>query len=124
MIAINNFNPKKMLSKINPFARLSVTDQENNPSFETQKTKEIKIEVGSSNIVIDGIRNICSIFTKLILLNPKINSGHVSIETINRIKKYLEDNHLWDVQVSINQYKPQMVWSRTFTNPKTSLFQN
>ncbi len=105
-----------MISFFNPFASAT-------PSVQIEpKTKEqIDIQVGSSNFIIDAIRNVLSLPTKLMMFNFNFNSGHVSSETIEKVRNYLHENGLHDVAVSVNQYKPQQVWSRIFTNPKTSL---
>ena len=102
------------LSSVNPFAA-------SKPSLKIRKIEEIDIQVGSSNFFIDGIRNLLSLLPKLLLLNNNFNSGNVSKEITDKTREYLHDNNLHDVNVSMNQYKPQEVWHRTFTNPKTSL---
>jgi len=105
-----------VISSINPLASAPPTVDA------PKKSKEdICIEVGSSNRVVDGIRNMLSLPNKLLLWNSKFNSGNVSQETIEAMREYLDANDLHDVHVSVNQYKPQLVWRRTFTNPKTSL---
>ncbi len=81
----------------------------------------IEVQVGSSNAFVDLIRNILSIPKKFLLLNSNINSGNVSNETIEKMREYLDANGLHDVAISVNQYKPQWIWDRIFTNPKTSV---
>jgi hypothetical protein len=82
----------------------------------------IEVQVGSSNYAfVDLIRNILSIPKKFLLLNSNINSGNVSNETIEKMREYLDANGLHDVAISVNQYKPQWIWDRIFTNPKTSV---
>lgn len=100
-------------SFINPFAA-------NESILEKKQKSDILIEVGSSNVLVDGIRNFLSIPVKLILWDSKVNSGNVSQETIEKMRDFLDEKGLHDVNVSVNQYKPQLVWQRTFTNPKTS----
>lgn len=114
--AVNNQQGSLFFSKINPFATAI------NTAKNTEKTvNDVHVEVGSSNIFVDGIRNILSIPTKLLMCTLSVNSGNVSAETIEKMKEYLHENGLHDVHVFVNQYKPQDVWKRTFTNPKTSL---
>lgn len=111
----------KVISYINPLAKNDDNAQIQKPTSICQKIKAVKIEVGTSCYLIDLIRNIFSIFKKLLLWNFNVNSGNVSQRVLDKMKLYLEHNNLYDVQVSVNQYKPQMVWERTFSNPKTSL---
>ncbi len=107
-----------MIQSINPFAPAAATLLD----LEAPKKKEqINIQVGSSNFLVDGIRNVLSIPEKILLLNSKFNSGGVSEETILKMRDFLHENGLHDVSISVNQYKPQEVWRRIFTNPKTSL---
>ena len=105
-----------MIRSINPFA--SATPALNQGP---RKKEQIDIQIGASNFWVDGIRNVLSIRSKILFLNSKINSGNVSKETIGKMRDFLHENGLHDVSVSVNQYKPQEVWRRTFTNPKTSL---
>jgi hypothetical protein len=116
---MNSIN--KIISYVNPLAKNEDNAQIQKPSSNGQKIRAVKIEVGSSWFLIDLNRNIFSIFKKIILWNFNVNSGRVSQDVIYSVRQYLEDNNLYDVQVSINQYKPQMIWKRTFTNPKTSI---
>lgn len=113
---VNNQQGSLFFSRVNPFATAKNTAQN------TEKTvSDVHVEVGSSNILVDGIRNILSIPNKLLIGTSSVNSGNVSAETIEKMQEYLHENGLHDVHVSVNQYKPQDVWKRTFTNPKTSL---
>lgn len=85
------------------------------------KTKEdIVVRVGSSNVVVDSIRNVLSIPQKLIMLNMDINSGNVSNNTIDKMRDYLNRRGLHDVEISVNEYNPRRDWSRMISNPKTS----
>ncbi len=104
------------LSSINPFALKE-------PKWPEQiKGKEhIEIGIGSSNVVVDGIKNVLSIPNKLILWNSNFGSGNISRETIMKVRDYLHENGLHDVYVSVNEYNPIKIWERTFTNPNTSL---
>ncbi|MBX7066160.1 MAG: zinc metallopeptidase [Parachlamydiales bacterium] len=93
-----------------------------NISYYKPKTKEdIEIRVGQSYFILDIIRNILSIPGKILLLNRNLNSGNVSKEIIDKIRDYLHENGLHDVDVSINEYNPIKIWKRTFSNPKTSI---
>lgn len=104
-----------ILSYVNPFQMVHVE-----PDL-AKNQKDIKIEVGSDNRVVDTIRNILSIPDKLLLWNSKMNSGNVSPSVIEEMRNYLDSEGLHDVSVSVNQYKPQESWQRAFSNPKTSL---
>lgn len=103
-----------ILSSINPFAS---SEQVSTPG----KIDEIDIQVGSSSVVKYSIRNVLSIHLKLLLWNSQINSGNVSKEIIDKVREYLHDNNLSDVNVYVNQFNPKQLWHRTFSNPKTSL---
>lgn len=98
---------------INPFA---LHDENKTPSLDT----EIRVEQGSPRPVVDTIRNVLSIPMKLIMGNMEYNEG-VSDEVIGEAKQFLSENSLGEVSISANQYKPQEMWRRIFTNPKTSL---
>lgn len=103
------------LSMINPFAYAKIE------TSKTQKTiHDVHVSVGSSNIIVDGIRNLISIPSKVLLWNSSFNSGNVSTETIDKVKEYLHEQDLHDVHVSVNEYNPGPIWKRTFSNPKTS----
>ncbi len=105
-----------IFSHVNPFAFAS-------PALpETIKTREdIKVEIGSSNRLVDVIRNTLSIPAKILLWSSKFNSGGVSGQTIERTKDFLHENDLHDVAICVNQYNPKMIWQRIFSNPKTCL---
>jgi len=107
---------QSFISSINPFAS-ALESQAKTP----KKKEEIDIQEGSCNILIDGIRNVLSIPFKILFFNSQINSGNISNEVIEKTRDFLHENGLHDVAVSANQYKPQEVWRRIFTNPKTSL---
>lgn len=98
------------LSSLNPLAKTS----------SQAKNEDIKIETGRLIGPSWLTRNFLSIPRKILLWNSKVNSGNVSQKTLDKMRNYLKDNNLNDVNISVNQYKPQMIWKRTFTNPKTS----
>ena len=85
------------------------------------KKEDIQVEIGASNRFVDGFRYLFNIRSNILLINSQINAGNISEEIIEKTKNYLHENGLHDVSISINQYKPQGVWRRIFTNPKTSL---
>lgn len=105
---------QSILSSLNPFLSLDTSCNS------SKKKEDIHVEIGSSQPVIDRVRNILSIPDKLLLGSYAVKSGALSEENLQLVKKYLHKHHLHDVYVSVNQYKPFAVWHRVFTNPKTS----
>lgn len=106
---------KSAISYVNPW------ELAENQVDSGRKKEEIVVEKGFSDPVVDGIRNVLSIPWKLMYFSDDINSGDVSPEVIEMTKNYLHENGLHDVNVSVNQYKPQAAWQRVFSNPRTSL---
>ena len=105
-----------LINSINPLALKKPT--QDLPLHIKQKDS-IHIEIGSSNWLIDTFRNLASIPLKIVLFNSNIQSGNISPEILEKMRDFLHENQLHDVLVSVNQYKPQQVWSRTFSNPNT-----
>lgn len=89
-------------------------------SDSTFKQGRIGINVGGQYAPIEITRNFLTIPEKIILLNKNYSSGNISKETIDKVEKYLEENQLWDVAVSVNEYDPKFLLERTLNNPNIS----
>jgi len=70
------------------------------------KAGEPQIVYGRPNSVVDGLGQLFSIPSKLILWNRRVDSHHVSRSTVDVLACYLATNGLTDVKVRINQYAP------------------
>lgn len=83
-------------------------------------TTEPQIEVGTPNIVIDGLGNILSLPKKIILLDLKIDNHAVSPQTTQAIRDYIQDNPQWmkETKVRVNQFTPVGEFKRLVKNKK------
>lgn len=103
-----------MIDKFNPF-----TSALQEPSLRAKE--DIAVYTGPSNYLIDGLRTVASIPNKIMLWNSKVGSGHVSNETIDKMRTFLHENNLHDVAIFADTYRPLEVCRRIFSNPKTNL---
>lgn len=103
-----------LFSHINPFAQ-SISKKDEN-----KKQDDIVTEKSHSSWLGKSLRDVCNFPRKVIYLNFNYNSGNVLPETVEKLAKYLDENGLHHVLVSVEQYKPQREFSRVFSNPNTS----
>ncbi len=92
------------------------------PSWMTAPTNSVEVRQGDDYSLINVIRNVCLIPMKLVVGNFKLGSGRVSIDTVAKTVRFLEENGLGnDVSVRVNDYSPAHYANKVFSNPKTSL---
>ena len=78
---------------------------------------EPQFERGEPNKWVDGFGHyFFSLFSKLILLNWKVNNHDVSPEIELALQRYLHLNGLCNTKVRLNQYAPGSEWQRLFRN--------
>lgn len=94
---------------------------EMNRMTEFNRDKVVVAHRGNDNFFVNVYRNFCAIPHKIFLWNSRNSSGWVSDETISKVARYLIENGLEDVEISVNEYAPFRNASRCFTNPHTSI---
>ncbi|MCA9135886.1 MAG: hypothetical protein KDB00_03985 [Planctomycetales bacterium] len=75
-----------------------------------------QVEIGRPNKWIDGIGNVISIPSKLLLWDRRIDRHKISEGTLLTLTDYLEYNNLAHVKVRANQYAPIDEWKRLRKN--------
>lgn len=105
-----------LLDNVNPLATREIPKSEKTPD-------DILVEIGSPHPWIDAYKRYCpaTLLGRSVSGMDNYNSGYVSPEVLGKVKRYLHENELQDVCVSVNQYRPKLVWKRTFSNPRTNL---
>jgi len=86
------------------------------PESLTLREGERQIETGRRCVPVDVVGNICSVPTKILLLDWRMDDHNVSSNTVEVLNQYLAANELNQVKVRINQYAPGGEWSRLFRN--------
>lgn len=83
---------------------------------------EPQIERGEPNILFDSVGYILSTPKRILLLNPDIDTHHVSPETEKYIAGFVQDNPelMKDVKIRINQWTPMGEMKRLIDNKKMS----
>lgn len=110
-MSINN----SLLSAINPFAHAEASKRDENKTIDN-----VQVEKGTSFFHTRCWRKLTTIPSKILYWNSKYASGNVSDETIQALRRYLDEEGLHDTCIAVEQYKPQREWSRVMHNPKTS----
>jgi hypothetical protein len=84
---------------------------------------ELVVEYGTPNKTIDrirqtfdGIQYVLETPPRLLHLTPKHGGREVSEETIETVRRYLEENDLTDVHIAISRYDPAGHWRRIKEN--------
>ena len=85
-------------------------------SLQRNQPQTVVIEYGQPNETLDRIGWFVGLPKRILPMNSKIDNHHVSPETIDRVKDYLERNDLADVAVTVNQYDPKGQWRRLREN--------
>lgn len=78
--------------------------------------QEPQVEIGRPNRWIDGIGNVISIPSKLLLWDRRVDRHKISEGTLLTLADYLEYNNLAHVKVRANQYDPIGEWKRLRMN--------
>jgi len=101
-------------------AGCATTDSTSQLSARSAWDDEPQIERGKPNVIVDSIGNITGLLTKVLLLNPKMENHHISPETEQVIKKYIEDKpeEMKDTKVRLNQFAPGGEFKRLVKNKK------
>jgi hypothetical protein len=86
---------------------------------------ELVVEYGTPNRTIDRIRQtmdriqyVLETPPRLLHLTPKHGDRELSLETIEKIRRYLEENDLNDVHIAVNRYDPAGQWQRIKENER------
>ena len=80
------------------------------------KDGEPQVEHGRPNSVIDGLGQLFSIPSKLILWNRHVDNHHIRQQTVDVLSRYLATNGLDDVKVRVNEYAPVDEFRRLVRN--------
>lgn len=102
------------INSLNPFALKSSTPV-------PQGGKKVHVSKGGNYPPVEIVRNTLCIPEKILLLNSNMNSGNVSTETLQKVVNYLEENQLYNVHVSVNEYNPKALLELTLSNENISL---
>lgn len=76
--------------------------------------KSIDIERGVPIEVVDTLGNLLSLPSKILLLNPYIDSHNIDKKYEKYISEFIEQYKLYDVKVRLNQYAPLSEFQRIF----------
>jgi len=78
----------------------------------------VAIQEGESHKALDRLGWLTGFPERVLTLNPKASNHHVSPETIEKLRTYLEENDLTDVAVAVNDYDPKGQWRRLSENDR------
>ena len=76
----------------------------------------VQFQHGRPNRIVDGVGQVFGIPNKLVLLDNRADSHHVSAGTQSAVRDYLVQNQMEDVLVRVNQYDPIGEWRRMAHN--------
>lgn len=82
----------------------------------------VVVEQGRPHKTLDRIGWVVGLPARVMTLNSKTNNHHVSPETIEKLRIYLEQNDLTDVYVAVNDYDPKGQWRRLRENDRIAPF--
>ena len=80
------------------------------------------VEQGGPHKMLDRIGWVVGLPARVMTLNSKTNNHHVSPETVEELRNYLEQNDLTDVYVAVNDYDPKEQWRRLRENYRIAPF--
>ena len=78
------------------------------------------ITYGRPHEGLDTIAWVVGLPSRILPLHAGVNNHSLSVETTDKLTKYLEDNELTDVYVRVNQYDPAGEWTRLRENSQIS----
>src|SRR5258708_22684767 len=78
----------------------------------------VVVQEGDSHKALDRLGWLTGFPERVLTLNPKASNHHVSPETIEKLRTYLEENDLTDVAVAVNDYDPKGQWRRLSENDR------
>ncbi len=82
----------------------------------------IVVEYGKPNKTVDNIGWVVGIPARLITMNKNVNNHHISPETLEKLRLYLERNDITDVYVAVDLYDPKAQWKRLRENDRIRPF--
>ena len=82
----------------------------------------VVIQHGKPDKTLDRLGWVAGIPERVFTLNSKASNHHVSSETVEKVRLYLEENDLTDVVVSVNDYDPKGQWRRLRENYRIDPF--
>ena len=88
----------------------------NNLPSELTRADESQIERRQPRPLIDGCGWLWGIPAKVVLWNAKVENHDISRETEQVLAEYLAANHLEEIKVRANQYRPLDDWKRLTRN--------
>jgi hypothetical protein len=74
------------------------------------------VEFGKPNKTLDRIANVVGLPDQIVGINKKINNHAVSLDTVAKLRSYLDRNDLADVSIYVNCYDPKDQWRRLKEN--------
>jgi hypothetical protein len=77
-----------------------------------------QVEFGKPNKTLDRIARVVGLPARIVGLNKKINNHEVSLETLAKLRTYLDQNDLADVSIYVNCYEPKEQWRRLKENKR------
>jgi hypothetical protein len=82
----------------------------------------VAFEYGEPNKTLDRIGYVVGFPARLLTLNKNVNNHHISPETLDKLRVYLEENDITDVFVVVDKYDPKDQWKRLRENDRISPF--
>jgi hypothetical protein len=82
----------------------------------------VAFEYGEPNKTLDRIGYVVGFPARLLTLNKNVNNHHLSPETLDKLRVYLEENDITDVYVVVDKYDPKDQWRRLRDNDRISPF--
>ena len=80
----------------------------------------VAFEYGEPNKTLDKIGYVVGFPARLLTLNKNVNNHHISPETLDKLRVYLEENDITDVYVVVDKYDPKDQWKRLRENDRIS----
>ena len=80
------------------------------PAEASPESSGPQVEFGKPNKMLDGLASFFTLPEKILGLNPKIDNHAVSLDTVAKLRHYLDANDLADVAISVNCYDPIGQW--------------
>jgi hypothetical protein len=74
------------------------------------------VEFGKPSATLDRVASLVGLPEKLLGLNKKIDNHAVSLDTVTKLRGYLNQNDLADVAIYVNCYDPMEQWRRLREN--------
>ena len=82
----------------------------------------VAFEYGEPNKTLDKIGYVVGFPARLLTMNKNVNNHHISPETLDKLRVYLEENDITDVYVVVDKYDPKDQWKRLRENDRIAPF--